>query len=213
MSRTLLLTRLRWRREQSLSRGGVNWESIRRGEPTALLPHTSPHKEVPGQQRRITTGGVENGTSCPAQKGYGQLRPSNGIHTCTFAFLFLKKKLLILGDRGHCFGVAYANPFAFAFLPLPLPPTKTTAMLAGSATVLNALARALSLLCDSFRAVGPSLSYSQHNLPYHFCFQARIEGITQIKDWRIDDKLGEGSFGLVVRGVSMRTGQVSYFIS
>ena len=98
-------------------------------------------------------------------------------------------------------------------LPPPPPPTKTAAMLAGSATVLNALARALSLLCDSFRAVGPSLSYSQHILPYHFCFQARIEGITQIKDWRIDDKLGEGSFGLVVRGVSMRTGQVSYFIS
>ena len=99
MSRTLLLTRLRWRREQFLSRGGVNWESIRRGEPTALLPHTHPrpHKEVPGQQRRITRGGVDNGTSCPAQKGYGQLRPSNGIHTCTFAFLFLKKKTFNLG--------------------------------------------------------------------------------------------------------------------
>lgn len=149
--------------------------NIRRGEPTALLPHThpQPHKEVPGQQRRITRGGVDNGTSCPAQKGYGQLRPSNGIHTCTFAFLFLKKKLLILGDRGHCFGVAYANPFAFAFLPpSSSPPTKTTAMLAGSPTVLNALARALSLYCV-IRFVPSAPPSHIHNTTYPIIFASR----------------------------------------
>ena len=36
-----------------------------------------------------------------------------------------------------------------------------------------------------------------------------MEGIKQIRDWRIDEKLGEGSFGVVVRGINMQTGKAS----